>query len=535
MAGDEVTGATTFRLEEGLDTGPVFGTLTEAVRPDDTGGDLLARLAGRGRRACSSPRWTGSRRARSRRCPSPAEGVSAGPQAHRRRRPGRLGRPRAAGGPAWCGRARRPGGLDDLPRPSGSSWARCTADPATTDLAPGDAAPGPRRGAGGHGQSRRTPRRPPARGWRLGAGAGLGKRRAPDRRGPVRLVPDRTRPPPARRRRLAAVPASRRPAAAGAPGRVPAHGLRPAARRWTSAMPTPTSSWPGCCASGALTPGTPPSRPSWPTARCAGAARYDAVLAACVSRPLAEVDPPVLDVLRLGAHQLLATRIPTHAAVSATVELARAVAGEGPAKFVNAVLRKVSAARSRGLAGPGGPRRGAGPGRAPRRRAQPPAVGRAGVPRRPRRCLGRRRLVGADRGASRGGQRPAPGHPGRPTRPVHRGGAGRRRGGAGSLLALGRACSPRVTRTTCPRCARAAPGCRTRAASSWRWRSRRAPVAGHRRRWLDLCAGPGGKAALLGRRRRRARRAAGRNEVAPHRAALVARAVAGSPARVIVA
>jgi methionyl-tRNA formyltransferase len=48
MAGDDVTGATTFRLEEGLDTGPVFGVLTETVRPRDTAGDLLARLAAAG-------------------------------------------------------------------------------------------------------------------------------------------------------------------------------------------------------------------------------------------------------------------------------------------------------------------------------------------------------------------------------------------------------------------------------------------------------------------------------------------------------
>ncbi|MGN8245548.1 methionyl-tRNA formyltransferase [Cellulomonas soli] len=45
IAGDEVTGATTFRLDEGLDTGPVLGTLTETVRPRDTSGDLLGRLA----------------------------------------------------------------------------------------------------------------------------------------------------------------------------------------------------------------------------------------------------------------------------------------------------------------------------------------------------------------------------------------------------------------------------------------------------------------------------------------------------------
>ncbi|BCJ74168.1 methionyl-tRNA formyltransferase [Catellatospora sp. IY07-71] len=43
--GDEITGASVFQLEAGLDTGPVFGTLTEAIRPRDTSGDLLERLA----------------------------------------------------------------------------------------------------------------------------------------------------------------------------------------------------------------------------------------------------------------------------------------------------------------------------------------------------------------------------------------------------------------------------------------------------------------------------------------------------------
>ena len=45
LAGDEVTGACTFRLEEGLDTGPVYGLVTEEIRPADTSGDLLGRLA----------------------------------------------------------------------------------------------------------------------------------------------------------------------------------------------------------------------------------------------------------------------------------------------------------------------------------------------------------------------------------------------------------------------------------------------------------------------------------------------------------
>ena len=45
LAGDEITGASAFRLEEGLDTGPVYGVVTERVRPDDTSGALLERLA----------------------------------------------------------------------------------------------------------------------------------------------------------------------------------------------------------------------------------------------------------------------------------------------------------------------------------------------------------------------------------------------------------------------------------------------------------------------------------------------------------
>jgi 16S rRNA (cytosine967-C5)-methyltransferase len=79
-----------------------------------------------------------------------------------------------------------------------------------------------------------------------------------------------------------------------------------------------------------------------------GAARaqglLDAVLGACVDRPLSDVDGPVLDALRLGCYQLLRTRIPPHAAVASTVDLVRAEAGSGPAGFVNAVLRRVAVA-----------------------------------------------------------------------------------------------------------------------------------------------------------------------------------------------
>ncbi|KOG20319.1 MULTISPECIES: methionyl-tRNA formyltransferase [Streptomyces] len=45
MSGDEVTGASTFLIEEGLDSGPVYGVVTEDIRPTDTSGDLLTRLA----------------------------------------------------------------------------------------------------------------------------------------------------------------------------------------------------------------------------------------------------------------------------------------------------------------------------------------------------------------------------------------------------------------------------------------------------------------------------------------------------------
>src|SRR5438034_7814852 len=45
LAGDDVTGASTFLIEEGLDSGPVYGVLTEEIRAEDTSGDLLTRLA----------------------------------------------------------------------------------------------------------------------------------------------------------------------------------------------------------------------------------------------------------------------------------------------------------------------------------------------------------------------------------------------------------------------------------------------------------------------------------------------------------
>jgi 16S rRNA (cytosine967-C5)-methyltransferase len=69
---------------------------------------------------------------------------------------------------------------------------------------------------------------------------------------------------------------------------------------------------------------------------------YDAILAACIDRPLRRVELGILDILRLGSHQLLGMRVPPHAAINSTVDLANAKAGRGAAGFVNAVLRAVA-------------------------------------------------------------------------------------------------------------------------------------------------------------------------------------------------
>ncbi|HEX4791235.1 MAG TPA: methionyl-tRNA formyltransferase [Actinospica sp.] len=79
LAGDEITGACTFRLEEGLDTGPLFGTLTEEVRRTDTSGDLLERLAVEGARLLVAT-LDGIEDGTLRPVPQPAEGVTLAPK-----------------------------------------------------------------------------------------------------------------------------------------------------------------------------------------------------------------------------------------------------------------------------------------------------------------------------------------------------------------------------------------------------------------------------------------------------------------------
>ncbi|GII90290.1 RsmB/NOP family class I SAM-dependent RNA methyltransferase [Sinosporangium siamense] len=73
-----------------------------------------------------------------------------------------------------------------------------------------------------------------------------------------------------------------------------------------------------------------------------GLGTYDEIIAVCSDREPYDIDPPVLDAIRLGAHQLLRTRVPAHAAVSATVDLVRLRVGVGPSRFANAILRKIA-------------------------------------------------------------------------------------------------------------------------------------------------------------------------------------------------
>jgi 16S rRNA (cytosine967-C5)-methyltransferase len=75
---------------------------------------------------------------------------------------------------------------------------------------------------------------------------------------------------------------------------------------------------------------------------CRAQGLLDAVLAECSDRPLSQVDGRLLDAMRLGCYQLLRTRIPVHAAVASTVDLVRVDLGSGAAGFANAVLRKVA-------------------------------------------------------------------------------------------------------------------------------------------------------------------------------------------------
>ncbi len=262
---------------------------------------------------------------------------------------------------------------------------------------------------------------------------------------------------------------------------------------------------------------------------------YDAVLDACVDRSLRSVDAEVLPLLRMGAHQLLSMDVPQHAAVSTTVDLARRVVGHHRSRFVNAVLRKVGA---RGLEEWLSVL-------APDRRTDP--VGHLAVTRsHPRwvvqalaEALGEDPAGGlaeTERLLAAHNERPLVtllAKPGRATVAdlVDEGAAPARYSPYAAVLPEG---DPGALQTV--RQGRAAV--QDEASQLVALALSRVPVAGDDGRWLDMCAGPGGKAALLaglvGERGGHLLAA----EVQPARAGLVARAVHRSvsdSARVVVA
>ncbi|MET9154201.1 transcription antitermination factor NusB [Streptomyces griseoflavus] len=251
---------------------------------------------------------------------------------------------------------------------------------------------------------------------------------------------------------------------------------------------------------------------------------YDAVIAACVDRPLREVDPPVLDVLSLGAHQLLGTRIPTHAAVSASVELARVVLGDGRAKFVNAVLRKIAQDDLDGWL-----ERVAPP------YAEDPEEHLAVVHSHPRWVVsalwdslgggrdGIENLLRADN------ERPEVTLVARPGRAT-----------TAELLdeeaAVPGRWSPHAVRLAeggepgaIAAVAEGRAGVQDEGSQLVALALANTPVEGRDRMWLDGCAGPGGKAALLGALAAERGALLLASEKQPHRAGLVARALAGNP------
>jgi 16S rRNA (cytosine967-C5)-methyltransferase len=248
------------------------------------------------------------------------------------------------------------------------------------------------------------------------------------------------------------------------------------------------------------------------TVRAAGT--LDEILAACTDRPLADVQPAVRDLLRLGAYQALRTRVPAHAAVASTVDLARATRNGRAAGFVNAVLRKVARADwdawTDRLASGGSPLR-----RLALRTAHPEWIAAAfadalgGDPAETALALAaddERPLTHLVAWPGRSEPAELGGHPG-PWSPY----AVRLAGGDPAAIPAVRAGRAGVQDEGSQLCALALAA---------------APLDGRDERWLDLCAGPGGKTALL------AALAGGRgatvtaNELRPHRADLVRAATA---------
>jgi 16S rRNA (cytosine967-C5)-methyltransferase len=261
-----------------------------------------------------------------------------------------------------------------------------------------------------------------------------------------------------------------------------------------------------------------------------GLGTYDAVLAACLDRTPEALDPPVLDVLRLGAHQILGTRIPPHAAVGTAVDLARAEVGEGPAKLVNAVLRRLTAHDLAGWIDEIAPAESTDPlQRLALQHSHPPWIARALLD-----ALGGD-LTELAEALAANNARPLVTLVARPGRAdvaelLEAGAQPVRWSPYGAVLGEGDPAAIKAVRER--RAAVQDEGSQLVALAL-----AAAPVEGVDERWLDLCAGPGGKAALLAglATQRGARLLAVERQ--PHRARMVEQALRGDPGghRVLVA
>ncbi len=243
---------------------------------------------------------------------------------------------------------------------------------------------------------------------------------------------------------------------------------------------------------------------------------YDAILAACIDRPLRKVEDKVLDALRLGTHQLLAMRVPTHAAISTTVNLVHARSSSGAAGFSNAVLRKVADRDLDAWIAELAPD----PAASPSKYAEIAFSHPRWVVDEFRRALGAEELFALLRADNEPPLVTLVARPGRSTRdelPGEPTAYSRH----GVVLAGG---SP----ASVPAVAQGRAGVQDEGSQLIAQLLADAPVDGPDRLWLDLCAGPGGKAALLAALA--AERGAGllAIERQQHRSRLVARTLAGA-------
>jgi 16S rRNA (cytosine967-C5)-methyltransferase len=249
---------------------------------------------------------------------------------------------------------------------------------------------------------------------------------------------------------------------------------------------------------------------------------YDDVLASCVDRRLEKLDTAVLDVLRLGAHQVLGMRVPAHAAVTTSVDLARVVAGVGPSKLVNAVLRKVTRHDTGGWVGELAPSMDKDPvGHLATVHAHPVWVVEAFIEALDGSLKEAEALLAADNEAPRVTLAAWPGRASL-AELLENGASAGRFSPYAAVLDGG---DPHGVKAVRQRRA----GVQDEGSQLVALALARTPVEGEDTRWLDLCAGPGGKASLLAglAGERSARLLAVERQ--PHRAKLVSRALRRSP------